>query len=600
MQAVACDPGRMVIEVRDSSGAPLEVDISAQGHSAFRRASGLGVSPIGEYADWSRESKPRRDALDAVVACVNNDAKLGLGGSDPSPPQRRVPWLMLAAGVSLAATLIRGGLRISWRGRSIRDACVGRGAFGIVALAGIAVASFAARAWLVPMRFVHQNGQGPLWVEIALGSTDADTYGPGYPELFGWIARLGLPAPDTAVFWAMAACSAIVPVAGWWLARGSGASVATAWLIAVWLAAHPLLARLAHSESYFGAQVLLLFAAAAILSWGARHARRWLLDATFGLAVLTAGLLVSQVARIHPTSWLAAATVPLVVAVQPGRARRRLLQTIAAAAGIGVVVLLTSFDPMYDVMTGQLGKKWQPTRLIGIPELTAAWHIVVVLSAALVLVARRRMHALAASGALGLTLAVAASADLLAPTFGWIADAYRIQYLPAVLSASVALVHRASGRFRQHRWIEPACVLVIGVVLLGWRWEQHTTVPTDVLEQSWSMQWRDGLPPGSRVFYVGRAGDRVFILPLYEGMPARAIAVGSRRMGNRLQRGDYLYRSSLCSTGEGRKVCEELERGVELTVVMERTERATPSLPWLPLEGERVRLGLYRVATPLD
>jgi hypothetical protein len=59
--------------------------------------------------------------------------------------------------------------------------------------------------------------------------------------------------------------------------------------------------------------------------------------------------------------------------------------------------------------------------------------------------------------------------------------------------------------------------------------------------------------------------------------------------------GSFYYRSSLCATPEGRPACEALERGASLEVVEERELSAVASLPWLPLPGGPVRVGLYRV-----
>jgi hypothetical protein len=447
---------------------------------------------------------------------------------------------------------------------------------------------------MVPAGFFHQNGQGPLWVEAALLGGESP-YGPGYAEVFGWAAGLNPSAPDRMVFLSMSIAAAAVPALVWLVARGSGADSRVAWLLAAWAVAHPLLARLAQGESYLAVQLVLILGAAAILAWAGR--KRGERD-RFLWAIVAAGFLISQAARIHPTSWLPAAVVPLVLLAQPGRPSGRIRRSAMAAGGIAAVVAGTASGAMWDVYAGPLGQQWAPTSLVSVPRLTVAHAAVAVALAAVAFFARSRVHAGLIVGAASATLLVVMSADLLERDVPWIADAYRIQALPVLLASGVASLRLLTLRWkRMPGWLGPMCVVALAILSTAARWSPHRTVPTDAREQSWAMTWRSRLPQGTQLVYVRRAGDRILMLPLYSGGPVQAMGleVAPGLTLPQLRAGTAYYRSSLCSTPEGSSACAAMERGVDLEVMEERDLPAIASQPWAPLAAAPVKVGLYRV-----
>jgi hypothetical protein len=465
------------------------------------------------------------------------------------------------------------------------------------ALLLLTIACFAARVWLVPEHFFHQNGQGPLWIEAALHGGSTFKYGPGYGEVFGWIANAHEPNADRSVFLAMALVSAWIPFMAWHLARSAGAATGSAWIVAALLCVHPLLGRLARSESYLAVQLALLFAATTLLAWAGKHARTR--SACFVLTVIAAGLIVAQAVRIHPTSWLPALAVPLVLLAVPGRPASLLRNTGLAYAIIGGVVAATSAVPLWDVYTGPLGQQWAPASFLSVTHVPVVLLGALVGSVAILASARDRVRCSIALTAGWLTMGLLFAADLLSQNVAWIADAYRLQFLPAVLAAFLGTVHLSSARWpRGGPWSVSLLLLGLGSASIALRWKDHRTFPTDALEHAWAIRWRSELPQHAHVIYLGRAQDRVFMLPLYGEGPLRATGVTVGRGAAHLptaRSGDYYYRSSICSTPEGMPTCEALEGRMLLQVVEERSLPSVASLPWAPLNDGPVRVGLYRV-----
>jgi hypothetical protein len=446
----------------------------------------------------------------------------------------------------------------------------------------------------VPNRFFHQNGQGPLWVEAALLGGESP-YGPGYAEVFGWVAGLSHSAPDRAVFLGMSIGAAATPAMVWLVARCSGADSRVAWLLAGWAGVHPLMARLAQGESYLAVQQTLVLGAAAILVWAGR--KRGERD-RFLWAVLAAGFLISQAARIHPTSWLPAAVVPLVLLALAGRPSGRVRRTALAAGGIATVVAATAFGAMWDVYAGPLGQQWAPTSLLSLPRFSETHAAVFAALATVAFLGRPRVHAGIVVGAASTTLLMLFSADLLERDVPWVADAYRVQALPVLLATGVASLRLLTMRCKRTQgWLGPLSIVVVAALLTAARWAPHRTVPTDALEQSWAMRWRGTLSQGTQLVYLRRAGDRILMLPLYSGGPVQAMGLEAAPglAIPQLRVGITYYRSSLCSTPEGSLACAAMERGVDLEVLEERDFPAIASQPWAPLAMAPIRVGLYRV-----
>lgn len=594
----ACPAGKVILLVGEGPSA-LRIEVSRRTKGAFREVGNFGVSPLGQFDDWSKEPKPRRDALEAVVLCLEEFPR------SESDKGVAVPWLLLGAllsGVLGLVAAIRQGYVRPWRrehlrwNRLWRDAAAGRGPGGLFVLLLLYIACFGGRVWLVPEHFFHQNGQGPLWIEAAL-QAGAFKYGPGYPEVFGWIANIHEPDADRSVFLAMALMSAWIPALGWLLARSVGAPVPSAWIVAALMSIHPLLGRLARSESYLAVQFALLFTAATLLAWAGRHARTR--SSCFVLAVLAAGLIVAQSVRIHPTSWLPALAVPLVLLAVPGRPATLLRNTGLAFAIIGGIVVCTSAIPLWDVYAGPLGRQWEPASLVSLPRVPVVLWGAFVGSLAILGAARERFRCLLSLAAGWLAMALLFSADLLARDVSWIADAYRLQFLPVLLASFSGATQGSVARWpRQGPWLVALLLLGLGTPGIALRWKQHTTFPTDALEQAWALRWRSELPQGAHVIYLHRAQDRVLMLPLYGEGPVRAtgVAVGPETTPSPTPRpGDYYYRSSLCSTPEGMASCKALEGRLRLQVVEERSLPSVASQPWAPLRNGPVRVGLYRL-----
>jgi hypothetical protein len=315
--------------------------------------------------------------------------------------------------------------------------------------------------------------------------------------------------------------------------------------------------------------------------------------------VVAAGLLVAQGARVHPTGWLAAAVVPLVLLVQPGRPWARVRRTVLAGLGIGAVVLATSGGALWGVYRGPLGQQWEPSSLLQLPRVS--WLALVFVAALLL---RGRWRVVLAAGAGVAAVVVLRAADLLEANAPWIADAYRFQFFPPVLASAAALLSMASGRLRSAasgRWRRaaswlPVLVLAAGLAGIAVRWRGHRTIPTDALEQAWATGWREQIPPGAPLVYLRRAGDRIVMLPLAaDRWRVRAVDTGQEPLVSPLRSGAYYYRSSLCATAEGGPACEALERGATLDLIEEKTLPAIASLPWMPLTGASIRVALLRV-----
>jgi hypothetical protein len=182
---------------------------------------------------------------------------------------------------------------------------------------------------------------------------------------------------------------------------------------------------------------------------------------------------------------------------------------------------------------------------------------------------------------------------MLGLNFPWIADAYRLQFFPVVLASAVAAL---SGLRWRRGWMPVAVAVAVAVAAVGLRWRAHTTIPTDAEEQAWAQRWREGVPGGASLVYLSRAEERIVMLPLARGRwRVQGINLQQEPLLPQLYAGSFYYRSSLCSTPEGRPACEALERGASLEVVEEQEFPAVASLPWLPLAGGPIRVGLYRV-----
>lgn len=572
-ELVACHRGVVVVRAPD---ARLDVELRARSERSFRSAGALGLSPVGQFPDWSKESEARRATLDTLATCAERDPSLPLertaAGAEPTPLRPiRPPWLVLAAIAALALAF----------GRTLRPTREALAALGLGLVTGVA-------RWLsFGGSYFHQNGQGPAWIAHALGEDPGLAgYGPGFPELFGAVARLSSADPERGVWLVQSVLAACVPPAAWLVARRLGAGTWVAAALALGCALDPLLGRLAATESYFASSLSLGMLASAACALAAPRPR----SPRFWLPLCAAGLLLAQSLRVHPGAWPAALAVPLPLLFGPGSWRRRLR---LAALGLGLVALmvaLTSGPALAEVLRGPLGQKWLPGTRLRWDRLGSAVLLCSIASALALALARRswRGAALALTGAL--TLAALRLTDLLSDPNPAVAAAHPRTFLPAVVCLFAVV-----GRERKLR-PSLAFLLIAGSLLAVPYRLGLTRLPTDVREALFVRELRPRLEPGARVAYLERAGSGVARLPLYQGNERAPLGDADSSFDLRsLPAPAYYFRSSLCATPQGGPVCAALERDVVLEPVAERALPALPSMRWSAYAGDEVRVVLFRI-----
>lgn len=572
LELMTCHGG--VLVVRDPS-ARLDVELRARSERSFRAVAGLGLSPVGQFADWSRESPERRAALDALVACAERDGALPLertpsGAAPSSLRPLRPPWLLLAALTAFAFA------------RRLHPSRELLGGLALGLLAGLA------RAAALGGSFFHQNGQGPGWIAYALRhDAGLAAYGPGFPELFGAAARLFGGDAERGVWLVQSLLAAAVPPCAWWLARRLGAGPWLGAALGLTCALDPLLGRLAGTESYFATGLSLgMLATAACASAAPRLSTRG-----FWLPVLASGLLAAQALRVHPSLWPATLLAPLPLLLGPGSLRRR---SKLFGVGLGLFLLLAALfagPAVAEVLRGPLGQKWLPGAR---PrwELLGQNPLAYLLAAAVALGALMRSWRGAAVALAGAgVLATARLTDLLSDPNPALSAAHQRLFLPAAL----VVVATAGARLARGRDGAVAAGLVaVSLLTLPTRLPL-TRLPTDALEAAFVRELRGTLPTGARVAYLERAGTQLALLPLYAGERA---PLGDGDAGfdlGTLPPPAYYYRSSLCETASGAPVCAALERSAPLEPVAERTLPALPSMRWNAYASSEVRVGLFRV-----
>lgn len=590
-----CPTRRVVLRL---PRADLDVELRAGAGPAFRREGEIGISPVGEFPEWRQQPAARRDALEGVVRCVRDDptadlfAKRASVARATSAPREPPPWRLIALG--LAGALL--GARVARRG-GLRRAAAG---------AAVGLGALAALAWLrqrvLGFAFFHQNGHGPRWIDTALDRGELDSpYGPGFRELFAWAAHATGVAPEQGVFWWQALLGASIPLLAYCAARGVGAERWLALAVAIVLAVDPLLARLSLSESYFAAMMAFDFAAVAALTIAAR--RPSLRSPLLWLGILTAGLCIAQGARLHPLAWVPSALVPAVALLGPGSLAARVRVTVAAGVGIALVVGLVTGPALLEVLSGRIGQQWMPSAGLRVSNVSRPdfWPYVALLGIAALVLRRRRAIIAAAVAALG--LAHAPLVDMLSAPNLAVDETTRRLAWPVVAPALAVLLACAPRRVqREQRRRLGHAVAALVVVVGGARalsgFGSLTELPTDALEQRFALEWRAELTPGAAVAWVERAEKRSLALPLHPPKhPVTPLPLSTERapMDFSAQPGAlYYYRSSLCSTEDGRAYCETLERALELELVAERELPARPSMRWSLYDASVVRVALFK------
>ena len=586
MTAASCPASVVIIELRPDGAQSFSVELSRRA-GAFRHAGGIGLSPIGQFPDWSSEPRQRRAALDALAACVAAHTPEALLDTAPPPPSAeqvsatpivRVPWLLLAAALTLAAALLAARTPLLKPRKAI--------AWTAAAIASIAIVVLVRRA-LLPIQFLHQNGQGPLWIQFALEG-NARPYGPGWPEVFHWIVR-GAARPDTALILAQELAAAVVPLGFFLGARALGLRPAVAAMVAAIVALDPICIRMARSESYLATIFTLLsLAAAALMSCSSPGIQRR--SVVRALTFVGAGLLVAQATRIHPLGWVPAAPLPLILLIGRDTWRRRLIDVALATTAIAVVVAATSLAAMLATLHGSLGQTFLPSAgaLVRAHVLAALLHV----GLASLLFAPRRTRPFALPVlVIVLVLEATSTTGILSAGSSLVDAAYQHCFLPVIAAGAARLLsHERLSARRAGAILAPLFVLH---AVFEWR---SMKTPTDAAEQAWCQQWRETLPSNAEVTWLELAGKRVLELPIHG--TALPLTTPFRPEGVPQFRGRgprYYYRGSLCSTPDGAGYCAAFEQTHQLRLIAQRSLPAIASLRWLPLPEGPVVVQLFAV-----
>jgi hypothetical protein len=286
-----------------------------------------------------------------------------------------------------------------------------------------------------------------------------------------------------------------------------------------------------------------------------------------------------------------------------GRLRTRLRAFATATAAIFVIGVVVAGGAIADVALGGVGGQWLPA--VG-TTLDRPLAPVVIPGAALATLCVFRRGSIGRRAVVGAAGFVAGALPFfeLVPLVGApiIGAGYSLLFLAPF---AAALVAGLSG-LRPGRRANVGLVAVVtcaAVAISYGRADAMLTLPTDALEQRWLLAHRE-LVADDDVLYVGTVGERRrLFVPFYGecglGGP-RAIQLGTTHPTRDLASfsGAIYYRSSLCSTAEGRPYCAGLEEGVPLVPVAEAELPARPSIEDLGYDRETIRVGLFRRARP--
>ncbi|MGH7788314.1 MAG: hypothetical protein ACRERC_15705, partial [Candidatus Binatia bacterium] len=453
----------------------------------------------------------------------------------------------------------------------------------------ITAAAFAARLVCGVWGPIHANGQGPLWIRGALEPAALAAYGPGYFELFGWVARAGAH-PDRAIFLANAALAGLAPALLYGTARAVGVAHPGALAVGLVLAADPVSLRTAASEGYFAPLGALLLGVQAALALSARALRRGDRPAMLG-AVAAACLLAVSAARTHPVAYMPLAISPLLVlcGAVPSAGRQRLRLAAGVAAALATAVLLTSGAVLVDVVRQSpsrgdlLANAGAPYAVLLVALLAAAWS------------ARRwaRPPGLPIFGVVSLVVMLA-TRDTLVASLQKVA--YQDFFLPGVLLGVAPMLPSRRAR-------AVGCAAAIVAALLAWTWPALSHPTTDQLEYRFLQSALRQMPPECGLAAVTVVGKRVWAIPGYllpwsPAPPARYLKLErpSDLTDAIVSNGCLLYvRSSLCSSDAARGLCESVERAVAREPLAGASFPAVPSVGDLPYDRPQVDVVVFRV-----
>jgi hypothetical protein len=439
---------------------------------------------------------------------------------------------------------------------------------------------------------MHVNGQGPLWIRGALDPGVLRGYGPGYFELFGWVTALGT-YPDRAIFAANALLSGLSPALLYGTARLAGVGRGGALAAAAVLAADAVIVRTAASEAYFSALTALVLAVQFALAMAGSAAARGDRVARM-LALIAAGLFAAAAARTHPMAYALLALCPLVAlcAAQPASWRARVALTAAAAAVIGTTVVLSSATTVIAAlraspMTGQVAS----TLTLGRSELLLAP------AAAAIVVGRWVTGSwLPVISAASLILMLATQASFQQHPL-W-AGCYQRLFLPGLLLGAAPLL---APRTWSPAWGLASAAAIAGPLFVVTR-PSLGSATTEQLEYRFLQSVLRDAGAGCTLAGVSRAGNRMWAIPSYL-IPSRGPSrAGSQRaiespadLAALGSAGCVLYvRSSLCTSIEGRPLCEAVERQASLERVASRVVPAAPSYVGLAYDRPEVEVVVFR------
>ncbi|MGB1276448.1 MAG: hypothetical protein ACPG77_11930, partial [Nannocystaceae bacterium] len=300
---------------------------------------------------------------------------------------------------------------------------------------------------------------------------------------------------------------------------------------------------------------------------------------------------------VHPLAWIPAATLPLLICVCPGPWRHNLRAAVLASLGIGVTVLVTSGTAILGALEGPLGEAWMPA--LHLQAVPPAWFWLVLAGIlALVLGGKRvgRIARLRAGCLLGFVIYVVGLTNWVRGDALWFAAAYPHLFAPVLLAGFAALACRHRNPRGQTL---AAGIALVGVFVAGLVSRTSlTTFATDVAESNLIRQWRDDglLPIDQPLIYLGRAGPRGLVLPLFRR--PQTFRVAADELADTLfPVGGLYYRSSLCSTPEGSLACARFEQAHELKMISTASLAPVASQPWLPLPNHRISIALAEVVT---
>ncbi len=609
LHADACPPGALIVRV--DTEPPLRIELNRQAERGFVSVADIGISPIGNFPSWKQQPPQLQAALDHVVACVAADPSLEVPAGTLQPHTQAgdatgtarkevsertstpgpIPWLLVLAGMCALAARLTAPSEDRLRLAEVRLAL------------GICLAT--AVFWLLsqPSGFFHQNGHGGLWVEYALfGHPGIEGYGPGYREVFGLPAISAPDIAETRVFFTQTVLAALCPLWAWIIARAAGLGHIGSGLLSLLFAVDPWMARAAQSESYFAIMLSLLMAAAALLIRSTRHDSPRDRCVWFGL--VGTGLLVAQAARIHPLGWIPAATLPVAV-LAVGHGWRR---AVLATGVIAITVGLTAGPSMATILQGPVGTTWTPSVQFAYVPGGGLWLLAGVLLCCVAAWAiHRRQNILSEKIhvtamiqelvtcvlAIWLTGYIAELTNFIRGDALWFRVAYPHLFAPALFSGVAGLL-ACYGR-RLATWL--------AALLLVWTWcvgmlsrPALTEFSTDVAEANLVREWRDSgqLPRDTPLYYLGRAGARGLVLPLYGRQLTQRVSA-EQLAHTRMSPRSLYYRSSLCATPEGTSACEAFERAHNLTPIHIDHLDPVASQPWLPLPDRPIDVMLATV-----